>query len=71
MSRGAPPAIEIRASRPLSTNGFVRRGSRMIAISPAFDIERTAAVGRPNGRDSGLSGRLMKTSNGAPSQEAE
>jgi hypothetical protein len=41
------------------------------AISPALEIERTSAAWSPNGRDSGLSGRLMKISIGFPSQAAE
>ncbi len=47
------------------------RRSSETAISPDFETDITSAPGSPNGRDSGLSGRLMKTSNGFPSHAAE
>ena len=71
MSRGAPPAIEIRARRPVRVNGATARRFNETAISPDFEIARISASASPNGRDSGLSGRLMKISKGLPSQAAE
>jgi len=41
-----------------------------IAISPSDEIDNTSAFDSPNGRDSGLSGRVTKSSIGFPSQAA-
>ena len=60
-----------RASVPLLLNGIEARRLSETAISPERANESTSAPASPNGRDSGLSRRVWKSSMGLPSQLAE
>ncbi len=61
---GAPPASGTRDSVAVPSSPSAT------AISPEEEIERMSQVPSPKGRDSGLSGRVEKSSSGLASQAA-
>src|SRR5262245_30036589 len=71
MGRGDPPARGIRASVPnRSYASDVVFAPIITASSPVGETPKRLALFNPNGRDSGLSGRVRKTSIGLFSQAA-
>src|SRR5579871_5017738 len=69
-SRGAPPDIGTLPNVPTLIYGSTLWLWSSTAISPSDEIDRTSAFDSPNGRDSGLPGRVMNSSIGLPSHAA-